>query len=235
MDKYKTSCGIVLTIIIYFISVIFGELVKIQSEFIPRSFISHLTMFLLTGFAIYYYQYKGILKTEIKRITIKKFFRIIPITIIAFILTSVLSTIFIKILNLQGRMNFNPFLDYSPCQYIIYFLLLASIVEELLFRGFLLNMLDTAKVRWIQIFRIKISYSVMISGLLFGLAHLCLLKSDAGNLFVFRVIFLTTIIGITAGYFQEKYENNTLAAIIVHMTSNSLGMLGLLCFSAMNK
>ena len=66
-------------------------------------------------------------------------------------------------------------------------------------------------------------------------SHFILLKTGAGIPFVLRTVFLTTTIGVIGGYFQEKYENNTLVAIIAHMTVNALGLPGLILALAMSK
>ena len=60
---------------------------------------------------------------------------------------------------------------------------------------------------------------VLLSGVLFGLAHLILLTSNTSGPIIFRVVIMTTMVGFVAGYFQEKHKS-ILPAIIIHMTAN---------------
>lgn len=78
--------------------------------------------------------------------------------------------------NLIGvsRGEVHPAIKLNPVQFLLFVVIAASIAEELLFRGFLLNLLAPLKQRGIKILNRKISLSVMISALLFGLAHLSL-------------------------------------------------------------
>jgi len=103
----------------------------------------------------------------------------------------------------------------------------ASIAEEFLFRGFLLNMLSPLKNKKVTLFKKQISLAVIISALMFGAAHLMLLKSGANINFVGKIVIMTTTIGLFAGYFQEKY-NNTSYAILTHMGANLMGVLGMI-------
>jgi membrane protease YdiL (CAAX protease family) len=45
------------------------------------------------------------------------------------------------------------------------------------------------------------------------------------SLFVIRIVLFATCLGIIAGYYQEKYDNNAYA-IAVHMSGNSIAVLG---------
>lgn len=234
-DSTKISLGIFITIFIWSISVLISKVIKIPIEFIPSSFSTHSMMLILSGILIYYFQSRRLLNFRIKRIKIKLFFRVILISIIAFIIVNILIAIAFKIFNIPPQEKSNPFLKYSPYQNFVFVLIFASLAEEFLFRGFLLNMLEPLKTKGIKLLKLKISVSVLISGVLFGLAHLILLTSDASIPFVLRIVFLTATIGIIAGYCQEKYENNTFVAIIVHMTVNALGLLVLILTLAMNK
>ena len=64
----------------------------------------------------------------------------------------------------------------------------------------------------------------MIAAVLFGLGHLVLISTGAETLFLVRVVTATTVLGLVAGYYQEKYENNAYA-IIAHMAGNLLGLI----------
>lgn len=51
--------------------------------------------------------------------------------------------------------------------------------------------------------------------------------SGANIFFVVRTLIFTFVLGLIAGYYQEKYENNAYA-IIVHMGGNFMGLLSAL-------
>jgi membrane protease YdiL (CAAX protease family) len=233
-DTTKISLGIILTILIYAIAQLISLIIRIPIEFIPSTFLVHTTMLILSGIFIYYFQSRKLLNFKIKRIKFKLFFRVILTSIIAFIIVAVISNILFKIFHIPSE-KANPFLKFTPLQMFVFVLIYASIAEEMLFRGLLLNMLEPLRNNGIKIMKTNISVPVIISGVLFGLAHFILLKTDAGIPFVIRTVFLTTTIGIIASYFQEKYENNTLVAIIAHMTVNALGLLGLMLTLSMSK
>ena len=96
-------------------------------------------------------------------------------------------------------------------------------------------MLEPLIARGFRLFRIKISVPVIISAVLFGLAHFVLLKTGANIASVFSIVLGATVVGLIAGYFQEKYENNTLLGMVVHVTFNAMGAFGLLLMWAMHK
>ena len=224
----KSLMGILITIFIFLISIVITKLIKIPVGFIPSSFISHSIQLVLSALLIYYFSSKGLLVFKIKPIKIRHLFVAILTAIVAFVAVNILATIVFKILNISLLGTINPFLNFSPIQGFLFLFIYASIAEELLFRGFLLNMLTSYTTNGIRLFKIKISISAIISGVLFGLAHLVLLYTGASVAFVLRIVLLTTTIGIIAGYYQEKYENNTLVAIVVHMTINSIALIGLI-------
>ena len=148
---------------------------------------------------------------------------------------NILSAIVSKLFHISLQEKSNPLLNLSPLQLLLFVLIYASVAEELLFRGFLLNMLEPLIARGFRLFRIKISVPVIISAVLFGLAHFVLLKTGANIASVFSIVLGATVVGLIAGYFQEKYENNTLLGMVVHVTFNAMGAFGLLLMWAMHK
>ena len=111
-------------------------------------------------------------------------------------------------------------LTMQPLQVFLFIFIYASIAEEFLFRGFLLNLLKPLSKYKVTIFSIP----VIVSALAFGLGHLILMTFDVGWLFILRILVFTTALGLVAGYYQEKY-NNTAYAIAVHMAGNTLGVV----------
>jgi membrane protease YdiL (CAAX protease family) len=115
-------------------------------------------------------------------------------------------------------------LKLKPIQVFIFVFIYAPIAEELLYRGFLMNLLKPLQQKNILIFKRAISLPVMVSAIAFGAAHLILITTGVSALFLIRIILFTTSLGILAGYYQEKH-NNHVYAIIVHMTGNSLAVI----------
>ncbi len=111
------------------------------------------------------------------------------------------------------------FSAHSPLQALLMIVLLASITEELLCRGFFMNIISPLKARYLSILNRKISAPVIISAFLFSLAHLGLLAMGASIPLVTNVLVGAFVVGIVAGYFQEKHDNNAYA-IIAHMSAN---------------
>ena len=112
----------------------------------------------------------------------------------------------------------------SILQRLIFIVILASLSEELLFRGFLQNMLNTIKSYGINLYKIRLSLPVIISGFLFGLMHFALIETGANFNFVIQIVIFGIILGMIAGYFQEKHNNFTFA-FIIHMTANICGLI----------
>ena len=112
----------------------------------------------------------------------------------------------------------------SPLEIFIYVFILASISEELLFRGYLLNALIILDKKYFG----KLNLSIFISALAFATLHLGLLKVGATPKFVAVIFVFTLNIGLLAGYFQKKYDNNTAYAILAHMGSNFISVLSII-------
>jgi len=223
-NKQRIIYGLIITIIIYAIAVFIGGKLHLDNNFFPNSFITHTLMLLLSIAAIY------IFKKEVNyKISLPKFKTILKpvlIGLIATITISILMTIVTKVLG--GKVEMHPAMKtMSPLQVFIFVFIYASIAEELLFRGFLMNFLKPLKAKGISIFKRKISLPVIISALAFGLAHLILITTGVGLLFLLKIVVVATILGLIAGYYQEKYDNNAYA-IIVHMSGNLMGVIGAL-------
>jgi membrane protease YdiL (CAAX protease family) len=221
----KITLGLAITILIYSISVLISKVVKMPFEFIPSTFINQLSILAFSGISIVYFQSKGQLTFSIKPIKLRLIFSTILKAVIVFIATSILASIAINFFFRDIPKGPNPFMHYTPLQYFIFISMFTPIAEEYLFRGFLLNMLEPLKNKGIHLFRIKFNLSVLISGVLFGMAHLLIITTGADLSFVFRILIFTSIVGIMNGYLQEKHENNTLVPIIAHITINSLGFI----------
>jgi membrane protease YdiL (CAAX protease family) len=132
----------------------------------------------------------------------------------------------------NGKVTPHPFLTgNSALQTFLFLFIFASIAEEMLFRGFFQNSLKSLNKRGITILKCRFSLPVIISAIAFCLAHLTLISAGVDYLFLIRIVIFTFILGVTAGYYQEKYENNTSYAIIVHMGGNLFGVLSAFLFN----
>ena len=214
--------GIALTAAIYFATLLLSRLIRNIDGLVINSYLTQaLILSCLSVAAIL-----SMKKHLSYRIALPKF-KLILRPIIFTIITYVGFSLFLSLLaNLIGvsRGEVHPAIKLNQEQFLLFVVIAASIAEELLFRGFLLNLLAPLKQRGIKILNRKISLSVMISALLFGLAHLSLASFGYSPYFLIRTVVFTCCIGLIAGYYQGKYNNNAYA-ITVHMTSNLVGIL----------
>jgi len=229
-DNKILIIGILVAILITYLASTFGNLINLNIDFIPPSFGLHTIMFLLSILAIYVLQ-----KYVNYRIELPKFKTLLKP--IGFgLLVSILSAMIMSItLVISGGDN-NPEIkmpasNLSVLQIIIFVFLYASIAEEMLFRGFLLNILRPLKKKGISVFKRKISLAVIISALMFGLIHIIPFNSDNSIIFTIGMLIAPSLLGIVAGYYQEKFDNNAYA-IIVHMAGNLMGIIGTIVMNA---
>jgi len=216
--------GIILTFVIYAISMVVSNKIQINVSFIPNSFLTHCVMLILSIFAIYVFR-----DNVNYRVSLPKLRTVFKPILFGILTTIVINVTMTLIANSTGNSNGNHpmIVKMTPLQVILFVFVTASIVEEILYRGFLLNILSPLKTYGIRIRRLKISLPVIISAVIFGLSHLILITTGADSFFVLRIVIFTTILGLLAGFFQEKYENN-IYAIIVHMSGNLMAVIGTL-------
>ena len=137
----------------------------------------------------------------------KKLIKPILFGLLVTIIANISMTILTKILGGEVETH-EAFTKMTPLQIFVFVCIYASIAEEILFRGFLMNILKPLKLKGIKIFKRNISIPVIISAVAFGLAHLIVITTGAGGLLLLRIVVFTTILGLIAGYYQEKYENS---------------------------
>ena len=231
MKDYKILIiGIFVTTLIAYLASTFGDLINLNIDFIPNSFVFHTLLFLLSITAIYlskkYVNYRielPIFKTLLKPIVFG-------------LLVSLLSAMIMSMTMIISSGDSSPEIkmptsNLSVFQIIIFVFFYATIAEEMLFRGFLLNILQPLKKKGISIFKRKISFAVIISAIMFGLFHIIPFNSDNNIIFTIGMLLTTSLLGIVAGYYQEKYDNNAYA-IIVHMAGNLIGIIGTIAMNA---
>jgi membrane protease YdiL (CAAX protease family) len=116
----------------------------------------------------------------------------------------------------------------SLLQQIVKIWLLASITEEIVFRGLIQTYLSSRLSSSFSIFRIRITHAALIAAILFSLAHLVLLTRGAGAAQMAAIVVSTLVLGVAAGYFREN-TGSLIPAIIIHVLFNVWGSgLGLL-------
>ena len=222
----QITYGLIITIGVFAISAFAGNILYLNIAFIPNSFVTHTLMLLLSIGMIYS------LKKQVNyKISIPKFEKIVRPILFGFLATIIVNLFMAAITGTMGDQEAHPvLLNTHPFQVFLFIFIYASIAEELLFRGFLLNILKPLKAKGINILKRRVSLPVIISAVAFGLAHLILITTGVGGLFILRVVVFTTVLGLIAGYYQEKYDNNAYA-IIVHMSGNLMGVIGSLLMS----
>jgi membrane protease YdiL (CAAX protease family) len=214
--------GLIITLVIFLISTFLGSKLNIRMDFFPDSFLTHSIMLLLSIIVIYSFR-----KYVNYRISFPKFKKILKPVLFGILVAIIVNVSMSILVNaLGGNIESHPLLmKMTPMQTFVFVFIYASIAEEFLFRGFLLNILKPLDHKGIKILKRKISIPVIISALAFGLGHLIIISTGVTGLFVLRIVLFTTILGLVAGYYQEKYNNNAFA-IIVHMAGNLMGLIG---------
>lgn len=222
--------GIIITLLIYGIAMLGGHYITPSLAFFSPTFGTHTLMLLLSMGVILCYKPSvdyHISWPEFKKIGRPILFGILTCFGVSFIM-NLITHFFggeIQSMKLLGQL--------SPWQTFVFVFLYASVAEEFLFRGFLQNVLKPLKEKHITVLRRKISYPVLISGAMFGLAHLILLTSGQDAWFILRIVLFTSTLGIFAGYYQEKY-NNHIYAIITHMSGNFLALVSAIIVPLLN-
>lgn len=211
-----TFIGVLTTILIFSLSYLFSGSIYIGNEIVPKIAVSHGFMLILAFTAIF------IFDKNIKfRIAPLKFHRVKKVFIKALIFTIVLSLLLSKLKQvLGGDPDIDPTTrDMNFLQQFIFLFLLASLAEELLFRGFLQNILSPMNRIRVIVSKRRISLPVIISAILYGLSYLVLIKTDANAYFILNKVLYGIIMGALAGYYQEKYQNFAYA-LLVHLTGS---------------
>jgi len=216
-SRNQVIWGFVFTVLIFLIANLVGTITDLSSTFLSGSFMTHLTMLLLSIILIWVMM-KQNLSFQIALPKFKEifapFFIGVLITIAVNILMNIITTL------AGGKITAHPLLQQmNALQTFLFIFILASVAEELLFRGFLQNSLKSLNRNSIKVFNLRLSLPVIIGAFTFGLVHLILISTGVDYLFLVRIVLFTTILGIAAGYYQEKY-NNTTHAILVHMGGN---------------
>ena len=221
-NKLKIFLGVFLSLITLMLSGGFEILLHSAFDSIPVGIGSQLGILLVSVLLIMFFSRKKIIQFNIDKVKLKQL--IYPIAFVLLLLT--IGQIISHLLNTADHPLAHTM---SLKQKFIFIVFLASLSEELLFRGFLLNMLAPLKKYGIGFFKTRLSLSVILSGVLFGLIHFAMLQTDASINLVIQVVISAVFLGIIAGYYQEKYANFSYA-LIVHISGNVFGLILSLLF-----
>ena len=213
----KIILGILITFLVLMLSGALGSELTTIVDFLPIGFSVQFVILLFSSILIYFFNKKGIIDFNIGKVNAKQIIYPILLPVVLVLLNE-------SIIILRGNEGHPAIDSMSNMQIFFIIVLLASLSEELLFRGFLQNMLEPIKSLGIRILKIKLSLPVIISGILFGLMHFGIMSMGASFDFAIQIVIAAMIMGMIAGYYQEKY-NNFSYAIIVHVTSNFVGFI----------
>lgn len=227
--------GLILTAVVYFVSIFMGHHWQLNSSIVEDSVLNHGTMLVLSVLLILAF------KKQVKyRIAMPKVNQILK-PILFGILCAVVINVVMNIISVivTGPVQTHPLMKNTTfLKNFLSVFILASIAEEFLFRGFFQNYLKSLSAWGFNIFKRRISLPVLISALTFSAAHLVLLASGVDTMFIIRVLVFTFVLGLIAGYYQEKHDNH-IFAIFVHMAGNLMGLVSVIMmtmsFNAQNK
>ena len=225
IEKLKLLLGgLILTGIVYAIANLCGHYWNMDCSFLAKTFPTHITMLVLSMGLIYLL--KDRLGYRIAWPKLKLILRPMLYGLLAAFVTNI--TLGILSLFLGATAEKHPAIeDMTAVQYLVFIIILAPIAEEHLFRGFLQNYLKSLIDKGFNLYCWRITFPVLVGAIAFSLAHLILLASGVSGLFMTRVLVFTFVLGLIAGYYQEKYDNIAYA-ILVHAAGNILGLISII-------
>lgn len=227
--------GLILTAVVYFVSIFMGHHWQLNSSIVEDSVLNHGTMLVLSVLLIL--AFKKQVKYRIAAPRLDRVLRPLLFGILCAVVINVVMNIISVIVT--GSVQTHPLMQHTTVlKNFLSVFVLASIAEEFLFRGFFQNYLKPLGTWKFKIFKRRISLPVLLSALTFSAAHLVLLASGVDTMFIVRVLVFTFVLGLIAGYYQEKYDNH-IFAIFVHMAGNLMGLVSVIMmtmsFNAQNK
>lgn len=219
--------GLIITFAIFSVAMVIGSQVHLNNEFIANSVVGHTLMLVFAIIAIIVMRKQ--LSYNISFPAFKTILKPIALGLVVTIAINILMTVLTK--HMGAKVEAHPLLlKMNPIQVFLSVFFYASVAEEILFRGFLMNFLKPLNTAGIKFFNRRISIPVILSAIAFGLAHLILIRSGVNSLFLIRIVLFTACLGLIAGYYQEKYDNNAYA-IVVHMAGNFTALIGAIVMS----
>lgn len=106
--------------------------------------------------------------------------------------------------------------------FFIVIVLLASISEEVLFRGFLQNILDNSLLLALDLGWVSITGGAIVSAIVFGMIHGAPAKQMSSSIPV--LVLSATVLGLIAGIYMTV-TGSLLLPIIIHIEFNLVGFV----------
>ncbi len=180
--------------------------------------ITQFTLLVISLILAYYLSGKNLSSYGFKITGFKFILKPILISILSVILFFIMMNIMMAVTGLKPDELGGTGLNKSIPNFLITVALLASICEEIFYRGLIYGFLEPLKKYRFRFFKSYISLPVTVCALMFGLGHLCLL-SKMSYVIVISIIVSATLLGFIAGYYREK-TGSILPAIAAHITFN---------------
>ena len=106
--------------------------------------------------------------------------------------------------------------------FFVVIVLFASIGEEMLFRGFLQNILDNALLLAIDLGWFSITGGAIVSAIVFGIIHVAPAKQMGSSVPV--LVISAAVLGLIAGIFLT-FSGSIILPIVVHIEFNLVGFI----------
>lgn len=136
------------------------------------------------------------------------------------ILTAFASLAISLLMFILGIEEIHPILIHSSVLSAFFIIgVLAPIGEELLYRGYIQTTLSCFNRYRFEMKAISISLPVLISSIIFAIAHLQLLLAGVTISFMIMILISTFIVGLITGYYREKTES-LFPSILMHALFN---------------
>ena len=214
LNKIKTHIiSLIIVLCVLVLSSMFNEIIISKFKFFPLGLITQLFFILFSLLLIKYFKY------QINyQISISKLIKVVPVTFL-----SIFGILFLLDLVIITESESDSFLN-MPVKNLLTVLFINCFGEEFLFKGFLQNYYSKFRNIKFKIFKINISYPVLISGLLFGIMHFAIITTGVIFLSALKVVLSAIAVGLITGYYYEKYSSLSIA-IIIHFISNLTSLI----------
>lgn len=110
----------------------------------------------------------------------------------------------------------------SLLQIVVKVWIIASICEEVFYRGLIQSFLVPLRDYGATVFGVRLSLPIAIAAFLFGFSHIMLLTMGVDGFIVGGIVGSAIFLGLLAGYYREK-TGSLLPAILVHLLFNVYG------------
>lgn len=218
----QIAIGLVLTPVLFIVSgaltPVFHRQFAAPPATVPFFFFG--VLIVLTGLAIAVFRKKGVLEFSGNPALLmpSRVLRVATVSLLVALASGVGLWYLAGVLGLDAGER-HGFFSMSAYFAVPLALMVAPLGEELLFRGFLQNMLSPWKATGLRIGSAIFSVSVLVAAAVFALSHVPLALSGMGTVGVVLTIAFGFCSGAVAGYFQEQYGNFGYA-VVAHAAAN---------------